>query len=110
VSQEADQGASDFTVASEGTQPKLKREEYEKQLRKLQTELCSLQDWVKQQGERIIVVFEGRDAAGKGGTIRAMTERVSPRTFRLVALPAPSECRCGIRHELLHRGAAQAIP
>jgi polyphosphate kinase 2 len=91
VSQEADQGASDFIVESEGTQPKLKRKEYEKQLRKLQTELCSLQDWVKQQGERIIVVFEGRDAAGKGGTIRAMTERVSPRTFRLVALPAPSD-------------------
>ncbi len=71
--------------------PKLKRKEYEKELRKLQTELCSLQDWVKQSGERIIVVFEGRDAAGKGGTIRAMTERVSPRTFRLVALPAPSD-------------------
>jgi polyphosphate kinase 2 len=91
VSQEADQGASDFIAESEGTQPKLKRKEYEKQLGKLQTELCSLQDWVKQQGERIIVVFEGRDAAGKGGTIRAMTERVSPRTFRLVALPAPSD-------------------
>ena len=69
----------------------LKRKEYEKELRKLQTELCSLQDWVKATGERIIVVFEGRDAAGKGGTIRAMTERVSPRTFRLVALPAPSD-------------------
>ncbi len=71
--------------------PKLKRKEYEKKLRDLQTELCSLQDWVKQTGERIIVVFEGRDAAGKGGTIRAITERVSPRTFRLVALPAPSD-------------------
>jgi polyphosphate kinase 2 len=70
---------------------KLKRKEYEKELRKLQTELCLLQDWVKATGERIIVVFEGRDAAGKGGTIRAMTERVSPRTFRLVALPAPSD-------------------
>ena len=69
----------------------LNRKEYEKELRKLQTELCSLQDWVKATGERIIVVFEGRDAAGKGGTIRAMTERVSPRTFRLVALPAPSD-------------------
>ena len=57
---------------------KLKRKEYEKELRKLQTELCSLQDWVKATGERIIVIFEGRDAAGKGGTIRAMTERVSP--------------------------------
>ena len=71
--------------------PKLKRKDYEKALRKLQTELCVLQDWVKRTGERIIVVFEGRDAAGKGGTIRAMTERVSPRTFRLVALPAPSD-------------------
>ena len=70
---------------------RLKRTKYEKELRKLQTELCSLQDWVKATGERIIVVFEGRDAAGKGGTIRAMTERVSPRTFRLVALPAPSD-------------------
>jgi len=71
--------------------PKLKRKEYEKVLAELQTELCSLQDWVKQTGQRIVVVFEGRDAAGKGGTIRAMTERVSPRTFRLVALPAPSD-------------------
>jgi polyphosphate kinase 2 len=71
--------------------PKLKRKEYEKALRGLQAELCSLQEWVKETGERIIVVFEGRDAAGKGGTIKAITERVSPRTFRLVALPAPSD-------------------
>ena len=71
--------------------PKLKRKEYEKKLRELQTELCSLQDWVKRTGQRIIVVFEGRDAAGKGGAIRALTERVSPRTFRVVALPAPSD-------------------
>jgi polyphosphate kinase 2 len=70
---------------------KLKRKEYEKELRELQTELCSLQDWVRSTGQRIIVVFEGRDAAGKGGTIRAMTERVSPRTFRVLALPAPSD-------------------
>src|SRR6187399_1249907 len=70
---------------------KLKRKEYEKVLRELQTELCSVQDWVKQTGQRIIVLFEGRDAAGKGGTIRAMTERVSPRTFRIAALPAPSD-------------------
>ena len=73
------------------SRPRLKRKEYEKALRELQVELCSLQDWVKQTGERIVVIFEGRDAAGKGGTIRAMTERVSPRTFRLVALPAPSD-------------------
>ena len=71
--------------------PKLSRKDYEKALRKLQTELCILQDWVKSTGQRIVVVFEGRDAAGKGGTIRALTERVSPRTFRLVALPAPSD-------------------
>src|SRR5271155_3871659 len=69
----------------------LKRKEYEKELRRLQAELCKLQDWVKYKGLRVIVVFEGRDAAGKGGTIRAITERVSPRVFRLVALPAPSD-------------------
>src|SRR5574341_253206 len=70
---------------------KLKRKRYEKELRKLQAELCLLQDWVKHKGLRIIVVFEGRDGAGKGGTIRAITERVSPRVFRVVALPAPSD-------------------
>jgi polyphosphate kinase 2 len=70
---------------------KLKRKEYEGELRKLQAELCILQDWVKHTGRRVIVVFEGRDAAGKGGTIRAITERVSPRIFRLAALPAPSD-------------------
>src|SRR6266404_5723274 len=73
------------------TQPKMKRKEYEKELRKLQTELCRLQEWVVHAGLRVIVVFEGRDAAGKGGTIKAIMERVSPRVFRLVALPAPSE-------------------
>ena len=78
-------------LSDDNKQPKLRRKEYEKVLRELQTELCSVQDWVKQTGQRIVVVFEGRDAAGKGGTIRAMTERVSPRTFRLVALPAPSD-------------------
>ena len=70
---------------------KLKRKRYEKELRRLQAELCILQDWVKHKGLRVIVIFEGRDAAGKGGTIRAITERVSPRIFRLVALPAPSD-------------------
>ncbi len=69
----------------------LKRKAYEKELRRLQGELCKLQDWLKYKGLRVIVVFEGRDAAGKGGTIRAITERVSPRVFRLVALPAPSD-------------------
>ena len=70
---------------------KLKRKKYEKSLRKLQAELCRLQDWVKYKGLRVIIVFEGRDAAGKGGTICAITERVSPRVFRLIALPAPSD-------------------
>jgi polyphosphate kinase 2 len=65
--------------------------EYEKELRKLQIELCRLQSWVKQEGKRIIIVFEGRDGAGKGGTIKAITERVSPRVFRVLALPAPSD-------------------
>src|SRR5271166_6662086 len=72
-------------------QPKMKRKEYEKKLSKLQTELCRLQDWVVHKGLRAIVVFEGRDAAGKGGTIKAIMHRVSPRVFRLVALPAPSD-------------------
>lgn len=69
----------------------LKRKDYEKELRKLQVELCQLQAWVKHKGLRVIVIFEGRDGAGKGGTIRAITERVSPRVFRVAALPAPSD-------------------
>jgi len=74
-----------------GSKPKMKTKEYVKELRKLQTELCKLPDWVKHEGLRIIVVFEGRDAAGKGGIIKAIMERVSPRVFRTVALPAPSD-------------------
>jgi polyphosphate kinase len=74
-----------------GGDGRLKRKQYEKKLRQLQAELCKLQAWVKHKGLRGIVVFEGRDAAGKGGTIRAITERVSPRVFRVVALPAPSD-------------------
>jgi len=70
---------------------KLTNKEYTKELRRLQAELCRLQYWVKYKGLRVIVIFEGRDAAGKGGTIRAITERVSPRVFRVVALPAPSD-------------------
>jgi len=69
----------------------MKRKEYETELKKLQTELCRLQDWVVHKGLRVVVVFEGRDAAGKGGTIKAIMERVNPRVFRKVALPAPSE-------------------
>src|SRR5262245_34885091 len=69
----------------------MKRAKYEKELGKLQVQLCHLQEYVKEKGLRVIVIFEGRDGAGKGGTIRALTERVSPRTFRVIALPAPSD-------------------
>jgi polyphosphate kinase 2 len=68
----------------------MKRAKYERALRKLQVRLCHLQQFVKERGLRVVIVFEGRDGAGKGGTIRALTERVSPRVFRVVALPAPS--------------------
>ncbi len=69
----------------------MKRKKYEKALGDLQVRLCHLQRWVKENGLRVIIIFEGRDGAGKGGTIRAITERVSPRVFRVVALPAPSD-------------------
>src|SRR5438477_9657503 len=69
----------------------MKRKAYEKELRKLQVELCRLQDWVKAEKAKVIIIFEGRDAAGKGGTIKALTEKVSPRVFRVCALPAPSD-------------------
>src|SRR5688572_1102126 len=72
-------------------QGKMKRKTYEKELHKLQVRLCHLQEWVREKGLRVIILFEGRDAAGKGGTIKAITERVSPRVFRVVALPAPSD-------------------
>src|ERR1700757_356157 len=71
--------------------PKLKRKEYEEEIAKSHAELVKLQFWVKHTGARIVVVFEGKDAAGKGGVIKRITERVSPRVFRVVALPAPSE-------------------
>ncbi|MEK1943221.1 MAG: polyphosphate kinase 2, partial [Pseudomonas sp.] len=64
---------------------------YEAELKKLHVELVKLQQWVQQEGLKVCVVFEGRDGAGKGGTIKALTERVSPRVFRVVALPAPTE-------------------
>jgi polyphosphate kinase 2 len=91
---------------------KLKRKDYEAELRGLQAELCHLQDWVRSTGARIVVVFEGRDAAGKGGTIRAMTERVSPRVFRTVALPAPSDrekTQMHVQRYLAHFPAAGEI-
>jgi polyphosphate kinase 2 len=79
-------------MARNGKEPsRMKRKAYEAELRKLQVELCHLQEWVKEKRLRAIVLFEGRDAAGKGGTIKAITGRVSPRVFRVVALPAPSD-------------------
>ena len=78
-------------MAKDEAAQKMKRKEYEKELRKLQVQLCYLQEWVKAEQLRVIVLFEGRDAAGKGGTIKALTEKVSPRVFRVAALPAPSD-------------------
>jgi polyphosphate kinase 2 len=78
-------------MAKDAPAERMKRKDYEKELQKLQVELCHLQDWVKEKKLRVIVFFEGRDAAGKGGTIKAITEKVSPRVFRVVALPAPSD-------------------
>ncbi len=83
--------ARDAGAASEAKPGRLKGKRYLKELRKLQVQLCALQAWVKHKGLRAIVIFEGRDAAGKGGIIKAITERVSPRVFRVVALPAPSD-------------------
>ena len=77
--------------ASSNVRSKMKRKEYEHELKKLQVELVRLQEWVKHTGSRVVVVFEGRDAAGKGGIIKRITERVSPRVFRVVALPVPSD-------------------
>ena len=77
--------------APEGKAAKLKNKEFESQLAKLQAELVKVQLWVQHKGLKIVVIFEGRDAAGKGGVIKCITERVSPRVFRIVALPAPTE-------------------
>ena len=74
-----------------GAEPKISKKEYETEIFKLQIELVKLQDWVKATNARIVIVFEGRDAAGKGGMIKRIMERVSPRIFRVVALPAPTE-------------------
>jgi polyphosphate kinase 2 len=74
-----------------GAKEKLSRKDYEKELEKLHVELVKLQEWVKEKGLKVCIVFEGRDGAGKGGTIKAITERVSPRVFRVIALPAPTD-------------------
>src|SRR6266550_3389100 len=86
----ADTGSAS-TDSSAKQRGKLKRKAYEKQLAKLHVELGKLQEWVKHKGLKVCVVFEGRDGAGKGGTIKAITDRVSPRVFRVIALPAPTE-------------------
>ena len=78
-------------MAKDDASTKMKRKDYENELRKLQVQLCHLQEWVKEKKLKVIILFEGRDAAGKGGTIKALTEKVSPRVFRVCALPAPSD-------------------
>jgi polyphosphate kinase len=88
---DAESHLQDGTGPGGGPRPKMKRKEYEKQMRELHGELVAMQEWVKQAGAKICIVFEGRDTAGKGGTIKRITERVSPRVFRVVALPAPTE-------------------
>ena len=77
--------------AEADSKEKLKSKDYERELERLHIELVKLQEWVKHKGLKVCIVFEGRDGAGKGGTIKAITERVSPRVFRVMALPAPSE-------------------
>ena len=87
-------GKSDAASQTDDKSPsngKLKRKNYDDELHKLHVELVKVQEWAKQAGAKICIVFEGRDGAGKGGTIKAITERVSPRVFRVVALPAPTE-------------------
>jgi len=77
--------------AEAGPSPRMKRKDYEREMQRLHGELVAMQEWVKTSGAKVCVVFEGRDTAGKGGTIKRIVERVSPRVFRVVALPAPTE-------------------
>jgi polyphosphate kinase len=88
-----DKAVSEARAAREGADvhERLSRKQYEKELARLHVELVKLQEWAVHTGAKVCVVFEGRDGAGKGGTIKALTERVSPRIFRVVALPAPTE-------------------
>jgi len=83
--------ATEADQALNGEPPKMKRKAYEREMRTLHGELVAMQEWVKASGAKICIVFEGRDTAGKGGTIKRITERVSPRVFRVIALPAPTE-------------------
>src|SRR5215210_2377698 len=82
---------TDNGALDNGTRPPMTAKEFERELVPLQEELVKLQEWVKATGTKICIVFEGRDSAGKGGTIKALTERVTPRVFRVVALPAPTD-------------------
>jgi polyphosphate kinase 2 (PPK2 family) len=84
-------GAKAAQAGSSTSKEKLNRKDYDKELARLHAELVKLQEWVVHAGLKVCIVFEGRDSAGKGGTIKAITERVSPRVFRVVALPAPTE-------------------
>jgi polyphosphate kinase 2 len=111
VRSSAERGASSKSGDKEAD-GKLKRKDYEAELFKLHVELSKVQEWVKASGAKIVVVFEGRDGAGKGGTIKAITERVSPRVFRVVALPAPTErekSQMYIQRYLRHLPAAGEI-
>ena len=91
ASVEASASTDSEAQSTSGPPPRMKRKEYEQEMRLLHGELVAMQEWVKGSGAKICVVFEGRDTAGKGGTIKRITERVSPRVFRVYALPAPSE-------------------
>ena len=93
MNSKASRSGTPAKAESAGTEDdkKLKRKEYDKELARLHVELVRVQEWVKATGAKVCIVFEGRDGAGKGGTIKAITERVSPRVFRVVALPAPTE-------------------
>src|SRR5262245_28393163 len=87
----SDHGSGTKDSRKKAGSEQLKRKDYERKLRKLHGELVRLQQWAQHKGLKVCIVFEGRDGAGKGGTIKAITERVSPRVFRVVALPAPTE-------------------
>src|SRR6478672_8294680 len=91
ASAEASASTDSEAESTSGPPPRMKRKEYEQEMRVLHGELVAMQEWVKGSGAKICIVFEGRDTAGKGGTIKRITERVSPRVFRVYALPAPSE-------------------
>ena len=93
MNSKASRSGTPAKAESAGTEDdkKLKRKEYDKELARLHVELVRVQEWVKATGAKVCIVFEGRDGAGKGGTIKAITERVSPRVFRVIALPAPSD-------------------